>query len=111
MLSLPLDQIFQYLENLGSQPSLALVAVRSGVLTVDPGFSVRLGTVEFEQDISAPDDSGGPRFTVYLKLNVYRPERQLRKMDGPVAGRAVVAAESQVSLYHYMQRQPTNQLG
>ena len=72
------------------QPNLTLDAVWSYVVTVEPGCCGRLGGVEFFQYVSAPDDSSGTSYSVCLYLKVYRPDRQLRKMDGPVTGSAIL---------------------
>ena len=72
------------------QPNLTLDAVRSHVVTVEPGCYGRVENVELLQHISAPYDSSGTNYSVYVNLKVYRPDRQLRKMDGPVAGSAIL---------------------
>ena len=77
------------------QPNLTLQGVRSYVVTVEPGCCGRMALATFLLDICAPDDSSGTSYSFVVHVRVYRPDRQLRKMDGPIAGSAILL------IYHH----------
>ena len=77
------------------QPNLTLQGVRSYVVTVEPGCCGRVALATFLLDICAPDDSSGTSYSFVVHVRVYRPDRQLRKMDGPITGSAILL------IYHH----------